>query len=211
MLIDKHIKTFMSSGTLTKEETIDLLNTNKLKWEILPNGKIKVLGNFVFPVALNYFPFPEIEEIEGTLVVSSLKIKDDLSVLPKRIGKDLIFSRNQLIAPYNFPKFGKTLDLSSGPKLMDISALNVEVIDGDLILDNCNISNLKNDHIKKIKGSLIVASNRLQSVGITAEIDGVANFSNNFLTHIPTNVNSKEIHVDGNPVMPNDEFEQARW
>jgi hypothetical protein len=190
MNIEKFVKTFMTSGKLTKEETIDLLGINKLKHEILPNGKIKVLGNFVFPVALNYFPFPDIEEIEGSLIISSMKIGDDLSVLPKRIGKDFVFSRNQLIAPFNFPKVSKTIDLSSGSKLMDISALNTEEIDGDLILDNCNIANLQNDHIKKINGSLIVAMNKLQSVGMKAEIGNMANFNNNFLTHVPA-VNAK--------------------
>lgn len=210
MLIDKYIKTFMSSGKLTLEETIDLLTINKLKYEVMPDGKIRVLGNFVFPVALNYFPFPFISEIHGSLIISSMKIGDDLSVLPSLITKDFVFSRNQLIAPFNFPKIGKSIDLSSGSKLMDVSNMVIEEIDGDLILDNCGVSNLQNDHIKKINGSLIVAMNKLQSVGMKAEIGGIANFNNNFLTHTPA-VNAKEISVEGNPVEPSDEFDQARW
>lgn len=210
MKIEKYTKKFMASEKLTLEELEELLTFNKVKYTVDVDGKVIIHGKLVFPVALNYFPFPQIKEVQGDLIVSSMRLRDDLSVLPPKVLGDFIFSRSILVAPYNFPAITGSVDLSSSPKLMDISEFRQEEIDGDLILDNCNFSNLKNEYIKEIYGALSAANNKLSSVSISANIRKSVNLSDNLLTHTP-NLKSDSIHVTGNPIEPSDEFDQARW
>jgi hypothetical protein len=94
---------------------------------------------------------------------------------------------------------------------MSIEGLHNTFVYGNLILDNCNLSELRNEKVTWFEQGISAANNKISVLKVKGAISGSIDLSNNMFVHRPEIDDTATLIIDGNPVQPSDYFDEARW